>query len=85
MAGQRGRTLVVLVTALCAIGALVPIASGAGSRQRVQPVVGKPKLDDDGCARIPASLPQFSDWPRVENKVHDDKKVEARVKRLLAG
>ena len=85
MAGQRGRTLVVLVTALCAIGALVPIASGAGGPQPAQPVVGKPKLDDDGCARIQASLPQLSDWPRVENKVHDDKKVEARVKQLLAG
>jgi beta-glucosidase len=85
MAGQRGRRLVVLVTALCAIGALVPIASGAGSPQPAQPVVGKPKLDDNGCARIQASLPQLSDWPRVENKVLDHKKVEARVKQLLAG
>src|SRR6185503_10040188 len=85
MAGQRGRTLVVLVTALCAIGALVPIASGAGSPQPAQPVVGKPKLDDNGCARIQASLPRLSDWPRVENKVHDDKKVERRVQTLLSG
>ena len=52
MPGQRGRILAALVTAACAAGALVPIAS-ADRHGNDQPVVGKPKLGAHGCASVP--------------------------------
>jgi len=57
-----------LAVIACAAAAVVPFASAEGQSDR-QPVVGKPKLDADGCAQIPKSLAPLSDWPRVTSAV----------------
>src|SRR6185503_11850250 len=69
---------------VCAGAAVVPFAS-AERQSDGQPVVGKPKLDAQGCAEIPKSLGQLSDWPRVTSTVNDDTQVERRVQELLSG
>ena len=84
MGGQRGRIMAGLAVIACAAAAVVPFASAEGQSDR-QPVVGKPKLDADGCAQIPKSLAPLSDWPRVTSAVNDDAQVERRVQTLLSG
>ena len=84
MGGHRGRIVAGLAVIACAAAAVVPFAS-AERRSDRQPVVGKPKLDAHGCARIPKSLRPLSDWPRVTSRVQDSKQVERRAQQLLSG
>ncbi|WP_051274752.1 glycoside hydrolase family 3 protein [Cellulomonas sp. URHD0024] len=46
--------------------------------------MGTPELDSDGTARIPETLPTYSDWPEVRSSVPRDEAVESRVAALLA-
>ncbi|KFZ82214.1 beta-glucosidase [Amycolatopsis sp. MJM2582] len=50
-----------------------------------QPVIGKPALDRDGCARIEKSLPTLADWPKVESRFKGKAGDEQRIARILAG
>ena len=83
MGGHRDRIVAGLAVIVCAGAAVVPFAS-AERQSDGQPVVGKPKLDAQGCAEIPKSLGQLSDWPRVASTVNDDTQVERRVQELLS-
>jgi beta-glucosidase len=69
-----------LLAALLAV--LVPGVSGA--HRAAQSQVGEPNQDENGCARIEQSLPTLSDWPRVQSRIEDSRKVESRVRGLLS-
>jgi beta-glucosidase len=64
------------------LAVLVPGVSGAN--RAGQPQVGHPKQGKGGCARIERDLPTLRDWPRVQSRIKDSHKVEARVQSLLS-
>ncbi|MFB9909308.1 exo 1,3/1,4-beta-D-glucan glucohydrolase [Allokutzneria oryzae] len=59
-----------------------PESTQGGSRQ---PVVGKPDLGWNGCARIDQKLPTYQDWPKVRSGITDSAAVERRVAELVKG
>ncbi|WP_155335966.1 glycoside hydrolase family 3 protein [Acrocarpospora corrugata] len=83
----RRSTVAVLVGfALLAGGATgVPSAGAETAKGNHQPVIGKPDLDENGCARIERSLPRLADWPKVKSQVEQDRADEKRVAKILAG
>ena len=64
---------------LLALVAVVSVPAVSGAHKSAQPQVGKPRMEH-GCARIEDRLPTLSDWPRVESRIKDSAKLEARVK-----
>lgn len=83
---QAGRRAVSALTgvALMALGGVAaPGPAVASSAPSAQPQIGKPSLDDLGCARIEESLPHLDEWPRVTSRIQSSKKVEQRVAALL--
>ncbi len=71
--------------ALLAFGAVAaPGSATASSAASTQPEIGKPELDEFGCARIEESLPHLDEWPHVTSRIKPSKKVEERVAALLA-
>ncbi|GIH22326.1 beta-glucosidase [Acrocarpospora phusangensis] len=83
----RRRTVAVLAgLALLTSGAAgLPSAGAETAKSAHQPVIGKPALDHDGCARIERSLPTLADWPKVKSQVERDRADEKRVAKILAG
>jgi beta-glucosidase len=69
--------------ALLALAAVVAVPSTGIAGKSKQPQAGKPRMEH-GCARIEDKLPTYADWPRVESRIKDDHKLEARVQRMLA-
>jgi beta-glucosidase len=69
--------------ALLALAAVVAVPSAGIAGKSKQPQAGKPRMEH-GCARIEDKLPTYADWPRVESRIKDDHKLEARVQRMLA-
>ena len=69
--------------ALLAVAAVVSVPAVSGAHKSSQPQVGKPRMEH-GCARIEDRLPTLSDWPRVDSRIKDSKKLEARVQSMLA-
>ncbi|MDT7803067.1 MAG: beta-glucosidase [Actinomycetota bacterium] len=57
----------------------------AQAPQAAQPVIGKPALDKNGCAKIENSLPTLADWPKVDSRLKGKAGDEARVAQILAG
>lgn len=49
-----------------------------------QPVVGKPDLGWDGCARIQDKLPAFADWPKVKSNIGRNAADERRIAKMVA-
>ncbi len=68
-----------LLTTAVVVG--VPVASGAHKSSK--PEVGKPRMEH-GCARIEDKLPTYADWPRVNSRIKDSKKLEGRVRSMLS-
>ncbi|WP_409491014.1 glycoside hydrolase family 3 N-terminal domain-containing protein [Amycolatopsis sp. cmx-11-12] len=68
---------------LALLGGAVVAAPTAGAAE--QPVIGKPALDRDGCARIEKSLPTLADWPKVESRFKGKTGDEARIAQILGG
>ena len=69
--------------ALLAAVAVVSVPAVSGAHKSKQPQAGKPRMQH-GCARIESKLPTYADWPRVESRIKSDKKLEARVQRMLS-
>ena len=68
---------------LTLLGGVVAAAPSASAAE--QPVIGKPALDRDGCARIEKSLPTLADWPKVESRFTGKASDEARIAQILKG
>lgn len=68
---------------LTLLGGVVTAAPAAGAAE--QPVIGKPALGKDGCARIEKSLPTLADWPKVDSRFKGKAGDEQRIARILAG
>ncbi|ANN18396.1 beta-glucosidase [Amycolatopsis orientalis] len=68
---------------LALLGGAVAAAPSVGAAE--QPVIGKPALDRDGCARIEKSLPALADWPKVESRFKGKAGDEQRIAQLLKG
>ena len=68
--------------AMLAVAAVVSVPAVSGAHKSAQPQVGAPRMED-GCARIEDRLGKLSDWPRVESRIKDSKKLEARVQSMV--
>src|SRR5689334_17428157 len=80
----RSRLLAAGLTALLGMNLLSGVAQAAPETDTArQPVVGKPDLGWNGCARIDQKLPAYSDWPRVRSGITGDAAVERRAAALL--
>src|SRR3954452_11586929 len=80
--GVRARGVVGLGILAMVLAVLVPGVSGA--HRAGQAKIGEPKKGAGGCARIERDLPTLRDWPRVQSRIKDSRKVEARVQSLLS-
>ncbi|WP_248965041.1 glycoside hydrolase family 3 protein [Sphaerisporangium perillae] len=85
--GARRRATALLAgLALLAGGATgVPSAGADSAKGARQPVIGKPAMDEHGCARIEKTLPTLADWPKVESRIKKNPADEKRVAEILAG
>ncbi|WP_086820791.1 exo 1,3/1,4-beta-D-glucan glucohydrolase [Allokutzneria sp. NRRL B-24872] len=82
----RSRLLAVGLAALLGLSTAPGLAQAAPAPDTArQPVVGKPDLGWNGCARIDQKLPTYSDWPKVRSGITDNAAVERRVAGLLKG
>ncbi|MET8154743.1 exo 1,3/1,4-beta-D-glucan glucohydrolase [Sphaerisporangium sp. NPDC005289] len=83
---RRGATALVAGLALLAGGAVgTPTAGADSAKGHRQPVVGKPAMDEHGCARIEKSLPKLSDWPKVDSRVKKNPADERRIAKIVSG
>ncbi|RKS80558.1 beta-glucosidase [Motilibacter peucedani] len=72
---------------LLSIGVVAP-AQGATKKSTAKAAattIGAPAMDAHGCPKIPTTLPHLDDWPSVQSKVQDPKRVERQVAKILSG
>ncbi|GAA4428311.1 exo 1,3/1,4-beta-D-glucan glucohydrolase [Actinokineospora soli] len=63
----------------------VGVAEGEPLAPDGRVVIGQPRLDAKGCARIEERLPELGDWPRVRSRVVGNPADERRIARMVAG
>ena len=68
--------------ALLLLAVLIPGVSSA--HRGGKPHAGTLRHGSYDCARIDSRLPSYRDWPRVDSRIRDSKKLEARVKSMLS-
>jgi beta-glucosidase len=79
---RRAISMLLGVVLVASVG--VGGSTAAEPRTQDQPVIGEPRRDDDGCARIETTLPTLSEWPRVDSRIDDSKNLERDVRQLVA-
>jgi beta-glucosidase len=76
---SRGRPGAIIATSLAVLtAALLAIVPGAQAGR------GWSDGSSDDCTSIPRTLPNYTDWPRVESRIKPSKSVEAQVRALLS-
>ncbi|GIH79921.1 glycoside hydrolase family 3 protein [Planobispora longispora] len=83
---RRSRVAVLASLAVLAAGVTgIPGASAETATGERQPVIGQPRLDARGCARIEKDLPTLADWPKVNSRIKKNPVDEWRIRKILAG
>ena len=77
---RHARVVRAVVVGVLGAALLTPAAAATG-----RPVVGPPRTDGHGCARVEDRLPTLADWPRVDSRVPTNPVDEHRVRRMVAG
>ncbi|MEC3981652.1 exo 1,3/1,4-beta-D-glucan glucohydrolase [Amycolatopsis sp. H20-H5] len=80
------RSTLATLAGLTLLGGVADAVPGPAAGQPAeQPVIGKPALGPDGCAKIEKTLPTLADWPKVQSKVEKNPRDEQRIAQLLSG
>ena len=78
---RRAISMLVGVVLVASVG--VGGSTAAEPKTQKQPVIGEPRRDDDGCARIETTLPTLSEWPRVDSRIDESKNLERNIRQLV--